>query len=931
VGTVEVFGREEELTVLRRFLDARNPLPGALIVAGEAGIGKTTLWDSAVAHARASHVVLTSRPGPSETQLSFAGLRDLLHAHAPAALDTLPGPQRRAVAVALLLEEPEDVSAGAGAVASGVLGILRALAAEVHVLVAIDDAQWLDTPTASVLEFVARRLADEPITFALSLRTDGDAPAPLGLDRALPRDRITWLQVGPLSTGALQRTLREQLGFVCPRPLLRRIHQASRGNPFFALELARAIERSGARPETGAPLPVSSDLRQLLIERFGELGPEIQEVLLAASAMSEPVIGVIEKVVSGIDVRAAVYAAADEGVLDVDGDRIRFTHPLLASGIYSTASPSRRRGLHHRLAELMGDPQAAVLHLSLSTDHPDEDVAVRLERGARQAWQQAAPYDAAELCHRAAELTPPEHRDDALRRRVEAAAYHFEAGDTSASTEALEDVIAHADGPIRLQALCRLARIYMFTDQPTRSAQALETAARQAVDPPVRIEAEEGLAWNLVLMRKDISGAARHARTAATLAREHGHEAALSEALGVEALAEFLLGDAGESATMINQALTFGTATEGLPRVLRHPSLAHGFILTASDDVDAARSVFHKLHDRAEERGDESALTRVLLCLSNIEFLTGNWRLAGAYLLSAEEAAAQTGQYPEQGNMLFDRSVFDAHLGLIDSARARAHSGLERADDSAAVSCMIARRTLGSISVATGDWSEASRYLGELTDHFEAAGVVEPGATPFYPDLIEALVALGRLDEAGTALDRYLGRAEELGRLSALANALRCRGLFSAALGRGDEAAAAFESSLGLHDEVPRPFEKARTLLCLGMVQRRDKHKKAARRSLSDARSLFGTLGAKTWVTRTENELGRIGGRAPAAGGLTPSETRVARLAAHGLTTKEIAAQLFVSSKTVEGHLSNVYAKLAIRSRTELARAFERDERVPGP
>jgi DNA-binding CsgD family transcriptional regulator len=208
---------------------------------------------------------------------------------------------------------------------------------------------------------------------------------------------------------------------------------------------------------------------------------------------------------------------------------------------------------------------------------------------------------------------------------------------------------------------------------------------------------------------------------------------------------------------------------------------------------------------------------------------------------------------------------------------------------------------------------------------------MEPGAAPFYADHIEALVALGRIEEAETTLDRYHARADETGRVSAQANALRCRGLLNAALARREEAVAAFEAALCLHIKRPRPFEQARTLLCLGMVQRRDKQKRAARQSLGDARAVFGALGAESWVAKAEDELAHIGGRAPAVGGLTPSETRVARLAARGLTTKEIAARLFVSTKTVEGHLSSVYAKLAVRSRTELAGTFGRDEAVTGP
>jgi DNA-binding NarL/FixJ family response regulator len=235
---------------------------------------------------------------------------------------------------------------------------------------------------------------------------------------------------------------------------------------------------------------------------------------------------------------------------------------------------------------------------------------------------------------------------------------------------------------------------------------------------------------------------------------------------------------------------------------------------------------------------------------------------------------------------------------------------------------MVGLSALGFLELSLGNAAEADRHLNPLVARMEAAGVREPGAARFVPDAIEALIALGRLDEAETLLIRLERRARTLDRASALAASARCRALLAAARGDLASALSTLEAALAEHDRAAMPFERARTLLVLGEVRRRAKYKRAARETLEAALAVFEELGAELWAAKARSDLGRIGGRAPATDALTPTERRVAELVAEGRPTKVVAGELFVSVKTVEGHLSRIYAKLGVRSRAELAARF---------
>src|SRR5262245_46738512 len=325
-----VIGREEELAGIAAFLDEAAAGSVTLVLAGEAGMGKTTLWQAGVAEARErSFRVLTASPSVAETGLSLAAIGDLLGESADEVLGELPAPQRHALEVALLLKEAEGGTPEPRAVALAVLNALRVLARAGPVLVAVDDVQWLDAASAAALGYAARRLDVEPVGLLLAQRAAEDEPLPFDLGRA----GMEPMRVGPLTLGATHRLVRERLGVSLSRPALRRVHETAGGNPFYALEIARALP-----PDTPAaePPPVPGSLGELVRDRVAALPPDARATLLAAAALSEPRVSVVEAAL-GPDAGPGLRAASEAGVVVVEDDRVRFEHPLLASAAYGLA------------------------------------------------------------------------------------------------------------------------------------------------------------------------------------------------------------------------------------------------------------------------------------------------------------------------------------------------------------------------------------------------------------------------------------------------------------------------------------------------------------------------------------------------------------------------------------------------------------------
>jgi DNA-binding CsgD family transcriptional regulator len=936
--TGEAIGRESELAILTRFLDSIPTGPSALLLSGDPGIGKTTVWKVGLAGAlQQGYRTLSCGPVEAETRLSYAALGDLLEPVLEEALPTVPEPQRQALEVALLRSPRSGARADQRAVSLAVLGCLRSVASTSPVVVAVDDVQWMDLPSVRVLQFVVRRLKDEQVGLMTAARGALADDDPLGVVSSFAEDRVHAVHVGPLSQDALERVLRAKVGEGFSRTTLLSLHEMSGGNPFFAQEIGLALLRRGGEMVAGERPPIPDRLQELIADRLEGLPSRTTEALEIVSALSAPTFDVIAAATdpSGVDRRLG--PALENGVVEVVGDRLRFTHPLLASAVYQRTPLTRRRQLHARLATIVRDPEERARHLALSVEGPDVAVAVALEEAALLASSRGAPQSAAELWEMARRATPRDRGEDLVRRTHQAGVAHHECGDTSLARSVLEQAVdLSMAGPARARVLLDLGQA-LAESEGWRGAWAVFEAARGEAGDDLalraRVEQNLGYAW---LFRGDLAASERHAHAALQLAEELQEPRVMAEAFAAYPFVEFLLGR-GVDMEMLDRGIALGGHMEGefKSQVLR-ASFVVAQLLKFTDRLDEARRTFTELLGDAAAHGVEGPITQFRYHLAELECRAGNWDAAMEHARESRAAAQRIrmGAMSSEGH--FAVGLVEAHLGRADSARLEALEGLRVAEAAGEILLLIPNLSvLGFLELSLARPAEADAYLSRAVELEQAMGVREPAYFRVVPDEVEALVAIGKLDEAEALLAPFEEAGRSLDRAWAMATGARCRALVFAARGDLQGASAAADEAVRVHDHLPLPFELGRTLLVRGAVQRRAKRKREARDTLTQALELFEGLGAAAWADRTRAELARIGGRAASSLDLTPTEARVAELVAAGSTNREVADALFLTVNTVESNLKRVYRKLGIRSRSALAArmgpAKERDEeRAPG-
>jgi DNA-binding CsgD family transcriptional regulator/tetratricopeptide (TPR) repeat protein len=909
-----IAGRGAERGLLARFLDAGEA--SAAILTGAAGIGKTALWEWATTRAAGDgHLVLASRAGAAEAQLPWVGLTDLLRGTEASVLAGLPAPQREALRVVMLQSSPGE-PADERAVGTALLSALSAQARSRPVLIALDDLPYLDAATTGALRFALRRLGPQSgVRLIATARGDGSRWAPLD---GLPADQVLPVAVGPVTVAALVELLADRLTVRLTRPVLMRVHATSGGNPLYALELARALDRLEIAVTPGVPLPVPTSLGALVAERVRSLPRDVLAIAAGTAAAwrftdegLEP--GALERAeLAGLVI---VEEPGAPGGLTVPGGprTVRTAHPLMSAAAYAALPAAERRELHQRLAMSSDDPLERGRHAALAATRADPRIAVALDAGVAAALAAGAPDIAAELSRLALQHTSAD-ADRAVRLDLLADAL-VRAGDSPGAVRAQREAIDLTPaGPERVRRRIRLAEMATEVIGWGGAAAELQAAAAEAAAYPV-VRSEALL--TLAAVTDDIDLADASAAEAVALLEEGGQAepAVMSGALGQAAGAKFRAGR-GLDHDMFRRAIDL-ERDHPSRRLSDRADASYAALLKYADDLDEAEPRLLALLAESRASGDLSSIAYSLAHLPHVALWQGQLARARQFAEEHLDVAEQGSLAAQARQARHNLSVILVYEGRLDEGAAALASSL---DDAVATNYdrHRAHGALGFAALSGGDPAAAAGHFDRWHAVLTTMHLREPGYSRWHLDYLVSLVATGRLADARAFLDHLDALVAASGRRSAGAVALTGRAMVHAASGELPAALAAVGQSLAWYEGSPLRFDRARTLLIAGQLQRRAKAKRLAQGLLAEAHREFTAFGAAAWAAQAAAELARVNLRPPAPGGLTETERRVAELAAAGLTNREAAQRLFLSVKTVEANLARVYRKLAITSRAEL-------------
>ena len=884
-----LIAREVELDRVETWLGFLAEGPGALLIWGDVGIGKTSLWTAALDRATARGIrVLQARAVEGELPLGFATLGDLLATEVEPVLGDLPEPLAQAMSAAVTLGG-STVSDDPLLVGRATLAAIRALARDAPLVIAVDDAPWVDAPTARALAFAARRLGGMRVGFALTLREG--AIDPIGIGSAMV-GRAVRIDLNGMSFGAIGHLVRTRVSTDLTRTALRRIYTQSAGNPLYALELARA---------PGPALPRSLD--ELARARLR----------LAPSGVTAAVRG--PQPVDVFPDAAALDTAVAAGVLVERDGVIMFAHPILASAAHERLPPARRRRLHLEAAMSASTADERAHHLALATSRPDADVAQLLEEAAHAARERGAPETAADLAAHAIRLTPQTETAARDRRTMDRAEYLILVADPAAEALITGLIEGPTTGVTRARALVQ--RSLTETVPGEAVARLEEAVAIEHEDRRLAVRAMAQLAWQRGAWLGDLRRAIGESRTAVARAESLGDGATLAVALTTEAQLLSVAGRA-EAAGVFRRAVEVRART--VPAPGGHvpgdhvPEIAFAHERWWRGAFDEAQRLLDNERDRADRYGDESMIMRLNAFEGELAVRRGRWD-------DAERRLTES---------LIEAHGFWRAQALAHRAILRGRRGDPRAADDVAnlralpvvaaepVLAAVAAYAEGLLELARGDVASAAALLEMLPRASERSATRGPEFAPTVPETIAVILEAGMTAAAEGLIGGLARRRDQLGLWGAGATSL-CRGLVAAEVD-APSAILELESARKSFVQIGAPWELGLTLLAHGRVLRRQGSRRDAAALLDLAIQTFDELGAAPMSQRASVELRRARPRPRHDGSLTEAERQVAGLVAAGQTNRQVAGQLFVTEATVEAHLTRIYAKLGVRSRTQLAR-----------
>jgi DNA-binding NarL/FixJ family response regulator len=901
--------------------------PAGLALQGEAGAGKSTLWRAGVdAAAEAGHRLLRSEPSESESDLSFAGLSDLLTGVLPSVATEIPAPQREALEVALLLRPAGAEPPTARAIGLAVLAALRSCLSEGPVLIAVDDVQWLDEASQDALAFAVRRVPDGPLSLLVAARTEaaadpltaGSPPPPRGwrdLLAALPVTEM--IDLTPLDMWQIQNLLPPTVSAAQAREIARQ----SRGNPFWAKQVAAALGSADG--------PVPQLARTLTDRLASSLSAEAASALAVVAAAGRIAVPEVLAVLDHLDdPAAALDAAVLAGVVVEAGDRVAAAHPLIGAAAVDSLPPGRRTRLYQKLAATSSGPERHAHFVALAAGtSPDREVAEALDAAAAAAHGRAANAAAWHFAAQAVDFTLASDSGALTRRQLRAAELAWLAG----AVEPAVDQLARLDiAGLSTPDLERALPLLLDTTDLVRGTTAASAILRQAVDD---VGADDPRRRALVFaLASDPNYGLGGRRRAAAIEAIRCAEAAGSAAAAAEhrALLNLLIAKLTAGEGMDRALLERAEQLEdAMPAALIHDTadLHRGLWSRFVEDLDTARAALRRCIDRARDAGDDWGLATLWYYLAATEELAGDYAAAAAAVAAAEATAAWHDGWPVSPWNLEPRCELLIASGSLSEVLSLAEAYLPDTADVPAGPRLIACYVRGKVAAWRGDTVRAASYFERALAAAEEWSWADPAVRNRVDTwLAEAYVALGRTQEATRIAVRLRDMGERLGRPALTGDASRIDALAAAQAGALDTAAEWARAAVAAHGSSPLRVELARSLLVLGRIERRRKARSQSREALRSAFELASEIGHQPLLAQIQQELPRAAA-ARTGNELTATEQRVAELIAAGATNRAAATELFISVRTVETHVAAIYRKLGVRTRAELARTLHSGSR----